>query len=249
MNSQLLYLSSHSVEAVGVAMLIIQAKTCPWPSFSIWSCVTEMLQKPNTQHYVLLGALHTPQEQGNFQIKFRQAVNKTVTAPYQLSLSLARATATSYSFGSPPLPLLKVYTQIVKDNETVVKEWVIYIAGMNPAALEISCMNTSAVLRKLCACFTVRSRSELWQQTTDILPLWFNVELIFQNQGLTLSMLQVKQKEYFIKDPNQLIDSLLLKIFFLLKQNKIKRTRKTKKKSEYHKSWNSRLVDHTELKN
>lgn len=60
---------------------------------------------------------------------------------------------------------------------------------------------------------------QVWAQTTDILQLWFNVELIFQNQGLTLSMLRVKQREYFIKDPNQLIDSLLLKIFFLLKQN------------------------------
>lgn len=61
-------------------------------------------------------------------------------------------------------------------------------------------------------------------------------------------MLRVKQKEYFIKDPNQLIDSLLLKNLFLLKQNK-KNKKNNKKKSEYHKSWNSRLVDHTELKN
>lgn len=101
---------------------------------------------------------------------------------------------------------------------------------MNPTALEVSCMDTSAVSRTSRACFTVRSRSELWQQTADILRLWFNVDLIFQNQGLKLSMLQVKQKEYFVKDPNQLIDSLLLKIFFVkTKQNK-KNEKNNKKK-------------------
>lgn len=80
-----------------------------------------------------------------------------------------------------------------------------------PQCFEISCINNFSVSHMLCACFTVCSRSELWQSKTDLFQLCFNIDLILQNQHLKLLMLQGKQKEYSVKDPNPLTDSVVLR--------------------------------------
>lgn len=115
------------------------------------------------------------------------------------------------------------------------KEWI-------PQRFEISCMNNFSVSHMLCACFTVCSRSELWQSKTDILQLWLNIDLILQNQHLKLLMLQGKWKEYSVKK------SKSADRFSGVKTHTTKKAPKPPF-SEYQKNWNSRLFDQTELKN
>lgn len=144
------------------------------------------------------------------RIKLRNTVNKTLTPTYPLPLNLAPELLTvptglaivhshcwKFIIYIKKLRITKLWLQ----NELfILKEWI-------PQHFKIACMNN---FQSPTCCVPV-SQHVLGLSFDWARQIYCNFDLILQNQHLKLLMLQGKQKEYSVKDPNQPTDSLMLR--------------------------------------
>lgn len=177
------------------------------------------------------------------RIKLRNTVNKTLTPTYPLPLNLAPELLTvptglaivhshcwKFIIYIKKLRITKLWLQ----NELfILKEWI-------PQHFKIACMNN---FQSPTCCVPV-SQHVLGLSFDWARQIYCNFDLILQNQHLKLLMLQGKQKEYSVKDPNQPTDSLMLR-HTPQKKKKVPQT----SFSVYQRNRNSWLINQTELKN